>query len=49
MRRLSQELQASAEKKILKQLTVQEFYHFYLYFKEVMPVMKHLSKKYADS
>lgn len=47
MRRLSQELQASADKKIRKQVSVQEFYHFYLYLKELIPVMKHLSKKYA--
>lgn len=47
MRKLSVELQASKDKKIKKHLTVQDFYHFYLYFKEVMPVMKHLSQKYA--
>ena len=49
MKRLTQELQDSADKKIRKHLTVQEFYHFYLYFKEVMPVMRHLSQKYQLS
>ena len=37
------------DKKIKKHLSVQDFYHFYLYFKEAIPVMKHLSQKYADS
>ena len=49
MKRLTEELQNSADKKIRKHLTVHEFYHFYLYFKEVMPVMNHLSQRYQDS
>lgn len=49
MKRLAEELQNSADKKIRKHLTIQEFYHFYLYFKEIMPVMNHLSQKYHDS
>lgn len=43
MRKLSEALQTSKDKKIRRHLSVQDFYHFYLYFKEVMPVMKHLS------
>ena len=49
MRKLSQELKSSKDNKIRKHISVQEFYHFYLYFKELIPVMKHLSQKYAKS
>lgn len=49
MRKLSVELQASKDNKIRIHISVQDFYHFFLYLKEVMPVMKHLSQKYANS
>lgn len=48
MMRLTQEVIKWKNDTVLKLLTVEEFYYFYQFLKESLPVMNLISKKYEE-
>ena len=48
MMRLTHEVIKWKNNSVLKVLTVEEFYYFYQFLKETMPVINIISKKYED-
>ena len=49
MMRLDNEIKNSKKNMVIKSLSVSEFYSFYKFLKEVMPVMNLIGQKYEEN
>ena len=41
--RLKKEIEKSSQNCIIKQMKIEDFYNFFLYFKELVPIMKNIA------